>query len=292
MRNVSLLFLVFILTACVPAQAPSPTPIVSVTNTATSNPTVAPSPTIMPSPTPAPHGPCDNPLVPLAIGNQWTYQVTSEDRESQYTLKSLERADGRNIVTIVELTAHNNGNSVREPVVCMDAAIEDFPLFMMDMLFANYLNDFFNTYHERGIYAPAHEVFVENGWTMNWDAEYLTEDTAYIKNPLGASDLVILESSPMDLYFEMDGTREAVTVPAGEFLQTLKVKHVFNLTVTLTLPTGGTGGLLTIYTTQWYEPYVGLVRAQLDSASLRMGMQEFSVPMESTLELVEFKAGD
>jgi hypothetical protein len=37
---------------------------------------------------------------------------------------------------------------------------------------------------------------------------------------------------------------------------------------------------------------VGLVRAQLDSASLRMGMQEISVPMESTLELVEFKAGD
>ena len=39
----------------------------------------------------------------------------------------------------------------------------------------------------------------------------------------------------------MDGSREPVTVPAGDFPQAIKVLHNFNLTVTITLPAGGTG---------------------------------------------------
>jgi len=158
----------------------------------------------------------------------------------------------------------------------------------MDMLFADLLNKFINTYHDTGIYAPAHVSFAETGWVLDWKAYYLTEEDAQIKNPMGPPDLFLLTSSPIDLTFQMDGSREAVTVPAGEFPQALKVLHNFTVSATV----GSGGGHLTLETTQWYEPYVGLVRAQLDSASLRMGMQEFSVPMESTLELVEFKAGD
>jgi hypothetical protein len=241
------------------------------------------------TPTLVPNGPCDNPLVPLVIGNHWTYRATTESGEKIYTLRAVERKDIGNIVTVVEFG--DGEQSVQEPVVCLDGVIENFPLFVMDMLFGDKLNQLFNTYHDTGIYAPAHPTFVEKDWMLSWEVKYLTEDMAYIKNPIGGSDLVVLQSSPMDLIFETDGTREPVKVPAGEFPQALKVLHTFNLTVTITLPTGGTGGLLTLYTTQWYEPYVGLIRAQLDSASLRMGTQEFNVPMKSTVELVEFTPG-
>jgi hypothetical protein len=228
--------------------------------------------------------------VPLVIGNRWTYRATTDSGEKTYALQALERKDIGNIVTVVEFG--DGEQSVQEPVVCLNGVIEDFPLFVMDMLFADKLNKLFNTYHDTGIYAPAHQTFVEKDWMLSWDAKYLTEDAAYIKNPMVGSDLVVLQSSPMELFFETDGTREPVTVPAGEFPQALKVSHTFNLTVTITLPTGGSGGLLTLYTTQWYEPYVGLVRAQLDSVTLRMGKQEFSVPMQSTVELVEFQPGN
>ena len=279
--------MVLMLSACTPAIIPSPT----LTATNTVSPTSTATPTSTLTPTPIPNGPCDNPLVPLAIGNQWTYRATTDSGEKTYTLQALERKDIGNIVTVVEFG--DGEQSVQEQVVCLDGVIEDFPLFVMDMLLSDYLNKLFNTYHDTGIYAPAYQTFAENNWMLNWGAIYLTEDVAYIKNPMGSSDLVVVQSSPMDLFFQMDGTREPVTVPAGDFPEALKVSHTFNLTVTITLPTGGgAGGLLTLYTTQWYEPYVGLVRAQLDSASLQMGTQEFNIPMQSTVELIEFVSGN
>jgi len=297
MKNIVLFILILIPVACAPAPTPLLSPTIAATRTLAPTLTSTSTPTATASPTPVPpNGPCDNPLVPLAVGNQWTYHAITESGESIFTLKSLERQDKRNIIVLLEFTNQKSGETVQEPVVCLDGAIENFPLFVMDMLFSDYLGGLFNTYHDTGIYAPAYETFLENNWILNWDARYLTEDAAYIKNPLGASDLFVLQSSPMDLYFEMDGMREVVIVPAGEYPQAIKVSHIFNLTATVTLPTGptsGEGGLLTFYTTHWYEPYVGLVRAYLDSASLRIGgTQEFNVPMQSTLELLEFNAGN
>ncbi len=285
MKNTMVIFIVLILTACAPSASLPPTPSL----TATLIPTVTPTPTLTPSPTPVPNGPCDNPLVPMVIGNEWRYLVTTPNGEKLYNLKAVDRQDSRNIVMLVEFG--DGEGSVQEQVVCIDGAIDNFPLFMMDMLFTDYLNKLFNTYHDHGYYAPAHQTFADNDWMLNWEAEYLTEDVAYIKNPIGGSDLTVLESSPIFLSFEMDGTREPVTVPAGEFSQAIKVSHTFSLTVTVTLPTGGAGGHLTLFTTQWYEPYVGLVRTELESASLRTGTQEFSVPMQSIVELIEFTPG-
>jgi hypothetical protein len=126
---------------------------------------------------------------------------------------------------------------------------------------------------------------------MDWQTEYLTEDRVGIKDPMSGSSLSVLESSPIDLFFQMDGSREPVSVPAGDFPQAIKVLHSFTLNVTLLQSSGNFGGLLTLNTTQWYEPYVGLVRAQVDSASLSIGLQKLNIPMQSTVELVEFIAG-
>jgi hypothetical protein len=290
MKKGLLLFVTFALTACSAAATPSPR--VPATDTALPISTATPSPTATPTPTPVPSGPCDNPLVPLAVGNQWTYRAATESGESLFTLKSLERQDAANIVVVVEFTDQKNNNTVHEPVVCQDGAIQNFPLFVMDMLFTDYLNKLFNTYHDKGDYAPAYSSFVEQDWVMDWQAEYLTEEGAVIKNPMGGSSLLISQSSPINLSFQMDGSREPITVPAGEFPQAIKVSHSFTLPTTVTLLTGGSGATRSIYTTQWYVPYVGLVRAQVDSASLALGVQDISVPLKGSIELTEFMKGN
>jgi len=277
--------IIFMLTACNAPFIPAATNIAVPTFTAT----VPPTPTL--TPTPVPTGPCDNPLVPLSIGNQWKYRVTTESGEKFYMLKAVERQDDANIVMLVEFTNETDSISLKESVVCRDGAIENFPLFVMDMLLSDYLRKFFNTYHDTGNYAPAYAAFVKNNWNMEWRAEYLTEDRVYLKNPQGGSDMFVVESSPIHISFQTDGSREAVTVPAGEFSQALKITHRFTMTPTITLPTGGMDGFLTVYTTQWYEPYVGLVRTQIDSMPLKTGMQEFNVPIKSVIELVEFLSG-
>jgi len=285
MKKILSFFLLLVLAACGPVVTVSPTA------EPTSTPPPTPTATITPTPTPVPSGPCDSPLLPLATGNEWTYRVTTESGETLYTLKALNRDDGRNIIIMVEFTDQKNGTTVLEPVVCMDGAIENFPLFVMSMHFSNYLVNDFNTYHDTGIYAPGYQTLVENNWSMAWGLKYLTEDYVNIKNPMGGSDLVVMQSSFIDLSFETDGTREAVTVPAGNYPQALKVLHTFSFPATLTLPTGGTGGVLILNTTQWYEPYVGLVRAQVDRASLAFNQQEVTIPVVNTIELVEFKTG-
>lgn len=282
MKKMSSLFLLLVLTAC---SAATPVP-----PTVTPTLTLAPTATITPTATPVPNGPCDSPFLPLTTGNEWTYRVTSESGESLYTLKTLGRNDGRNIIIMVEFTDKNNVTVV-EPVVCMDGAVENFPLFVMSMHFADYLEKDFNTYHDTGIYAPSYPTFIGNDWIMDWDLEYLTEGAAQLKSPVDGQILSVVESSFINLSFEMDGTGESVTVPAGSYPQALKVLHSFSFPVTLFLLTESTGSTFTVNTTQWYEPYVGLVRAQVDSASMLMYGQDINVPMVSTIELVEFTKG-
>jgi hypothetical protein len=226
--------------------------------------------------------------VPLAVGNQWTYRATTESGEALYTLKAVERQDGANVIVLVEFTDQKNGTSVQEQVVCLDGAIEGFPLFVMDMLFGDLMGKHVNTYHDSGVYAPAYASFAENDWVLDWGARYLTEEGVRIENPGEGLPLLIGQNSPIELSFQMDGTREPVTTGAGEYPGALKVTQSFLLPTTL----GANGATLTLDTTQWYEPYVGLVRAQVDSASLDIFGQPVSVPMQSSLELVEFVPGE
>jgi hypothetical protein len=285
MKKSLLLFMSFALTACGFSVTTIPQKTLTPALTTTPAPTPTPTPTL--TATPVPNGPCDNPLVPLGTGNQWTYRVTTTSGESDYSLKSLGRQDGANIVALVEYSDQKNNLSVQDLVICQDGAIENYPLFVMNMLFSDYLNKYIDTYHESGVYAPNYQSLIQNNWTMNWQADYLTEDEAYIKNPSGGPDLLILLSTPVELSFHLDSVRESVNAPAGNFPQALKITQDFSLNVTITSPGSGTGtsDTLTLMTTQWYEPYIGLVRARIDSASLSGG---YSIPIESTVELVEF----
>jgi hypothetical protein len=291
MKKSLLLFLVLMLTAC----SPTATPVLLETTTATptSIPTAAPTPTPTATltATPVPGGPCDNPLVPLMTGNQWTYRVTSSSGGSLYNFTAPGRQDGGNIVTLVEYTDQRNNLVILEPVVCQQGVIENYPLFVLNMLFSDQLNKYLDTYHETGVYAPGSETLSQNNWVMDWQADYLTEDNATIANPGGGPSLLLLSSSPLKLSFSMDGTREAVTVPAGDFPQAVKIILDYSMLVSITMPGSNTGtpDRLTLKTSQWFEPYIGLVRARIDSASLSGG---YSVPMDSTIELVEFVPGN
>jgi hypothetical protein len=221
------------------------------------------------------------------VGNQWKYRATTGSGESVYTLAALERRENRTIVVLMDFKDLTRGQSVQEQVVCLDGAIDNFPLFVMDMLFADQLEKLLNTYHERGAYAPPYAFFTDKNWIADWEADYLTEDSAVIRNPAYDQSLIISSSSPIELIFQTDGTREPLKVPAGDFPTALKVRHSFELNATI----GNSAGVLTVHTTQWYAPYVGLLRAQVDSATLETYGQSFDIALPSVVELVEFTAG-
>ncbi len=304
MRNffiVASLILFASISACAPGRSFSPTPpptssptlasTLAPTLADTATPTNTPLPTPTPTLTPVPNGPCDNPLVPLRVGDQWTYQVTTATGESQFSLTTLGIQNGANITALVEYTDQKNSLTISKQVICETGAIVNYPLFLLNMLFSTYLDKYISATHLSGDYAPNYQSLIQDNWVMNWQAGYLTENEAYIRNPSGQADLYIPVNTRIDLSFILNGLRESVTVPAGNFTQTLKITQDVSLPVTFTsLGSGsGTGDSLKISMTQWYEPYIGLMRAEVTSASLHGGF--YNLPIQSKLELVEFTPG-
>ena len=136
-----------------------------------------------------------------------------------------------------------------------------------------------------------YQSLAQNNWVMNWQAEYLTENEVYLKNPIGNTDLYIPVSTQINLSFELTNSWESVTTPGGTYPHALKILQDFSLPVTFAAAGmgSGTANSLKISTTQWYEPYIGLVRAQITSASFQGSAP---LPIQSTLELVQFTPGN
>jgi hypothetical protein len=282
----------FLLVSCGPGQFIGPTLTLKPTlaSTPTYTPTSTPTDTPTLTATPVPNGPCDNPLLPLRKGNQWIYRVTTSSGESQFSIASLDIQNGANFVAQVEYIDQKNNLTITKSVICEDGAIVNFPLFVMNMLFSPYLDKYISVTHLSSDYAPNYQSLIQDNWVLNWQAGYLTENSAYIRNPSGQADLYIPYNTQIDLSFILNGLRDPIIVPAGSFTQTLKITQDVSLPVTLTTlgSESGTGDSLKISMTQWYEPYIGLVRANVTSAYLNGAL---NLPIESVLELVAFISG-
>jgi hypothetical protein len=290
-------FLIISISACGPGSlfgpTLTPTPSSSPTPTLTPTPTatLTPTPTNTPTATSVPNGPCDNPLLPLGRQNQWTYRVTTSSGESQFSLASLGVQHAANIIAQVAYSDPKNDFTTTKLVICQAGAIVNYPLFVLNMLFSEYLDKYISAYHESGIYAPNYQSLSQNNWVLTWQDGYLTENEAYLTNPSGQADLYIPVNTDMSLSFSLSRAAESVSVPAGTFPQALQIIQDVTLPVTYVNPGGnsGTADTLHITITEWVEPWLGLLRAQITSASL----QSFpSLPIQSTLELMEFKPGN
>jgi hypothetical protein len=241
--------------------------------------------------TPVPDGPCDNPLVPLGAGYQWTYRLTNPFGESGFFITSPEIEQGANVVARLEYTDPEKLKSYPDSAICLEGAIINYPLFVFNMLLSDYLDAYIDSYHESVDYAPSYQELVGSNWRLDWQSVYLTESKATLRNPAGGPDLYIRNDTHIQISFTTDKVWEAVSVKAGDFPQAFKINQDYTVPLTITDAGsgGGSGDVLKVYTTQWYEPYVGLVRAEITSASLNGPV---SLPFEGTLELMEFKRGN
>jgi hypothetical protein len=224
-----------------------------------------------------------------AINGHIAAPPQKEKRVSSSRISEVE--EGANIVALVEYTDQKNNRTVRDSIICQNGAIVNYPLYVLNMLFSEYLDDYMDTFHESVAYAPNHQSLVQNNWVMNWKTDYLTEDEAYLRNPSQGPTLYIAFSTHIEVTFNLNSTWEPVTVPAGQFAQALKITQEYYLPVTLaSLSSGsGTANSLKINTTQWYVPYIGIVRAEINSAFLD---KTIVLPIESSVELVEFVPGN
>ncbi len=264
---------------------PTQTPVPSATLTP-----VPPTPTNSPTATPVPSGPCDNPLMSLDVGNHWKYRSTSSLGTSEQVLRVMEWNEEVGLNAVIEMEDLETGTIDNDWVTCLEGGgIEDFPLFFISLQMADYLDGVFNTFYQSGIYAPTYSDFNENGWMLNWEAEYLTEEGVCFRKIVPDTSMCINRSSPIYLTFETQGDYESVTVPARTFPQALKVTFTFRMATSLMFPGIATSAPMTVQTIQWYVPYLGLVRSQVETASFEIYTgQPSAAPVESVVELIEY----
>jgi hypothetical protein len=285
-----LAFLLLMVSACVPpvVQTPTQTPLPpTVTRTLSSSPTA----TFTPTTTPVPSGPCDNPLVPLVTGSIYEYRVTGSAEPALFTFKVNDRKDIGNINIEVQIIDHKNAWEIQELVICQEGEIVNFPLYVMSMLMVDYFKGILNTYHyhETAPYAPAYGVLAESGWIYAWEPGYQLEENVMLANPMGGANLALSGMSPIDVKFQMEGKWDTVEVPAGVYPEALQVKVDYHMVATIIQEAAGCS--VDLHTTQWYVPFLGLVRAQIDTTEMKYMGQIFPADIASLLELIEFTPG-
>ena len=277
-----LIFLLLSACATVP-QSEEPTNV-PPTSTSTSTPTeIPPSPTATLTPYPIPDGICANILYPLLPGSEWVYQTTNVDGQSRMTFQVI---GVQNDLASIHVVDQQTGITTDDTALCAEGAVVNLPMVIMSLMLSDYVDGVINTYQESGITAPSQETFEANKWQYSWEVEKLVEQPVKVELP-GLGSGHILRSNIIKFKSETAGTRETVTVPAGTFPQAILVSVVMRAPVTI----GSSGAVFTASYREWYEPYVGLLKIQTDSASLDYSGTPLPVPLNKTLELVEYTDG-
>jgi hypothetical protein len=240
-------------------------------------------------------GPCANVLFPFVVGRQWIYQkkpvsgdgtatATPDPITSKFGITVVEENGNQVILDAVDLgtgaTTHSTAN-------CQDEAIIDFPLMTLGSLFGNYLNGDIQVTYVSGLFAPSKADLDASSWNMQWQGEYIAAGSVVISAE-GESTTITMNESAVHLAWQNAG-QETVTVPAGTFENAYKVTRTSDLDVSIDVEGMNARGTLTIETTHWFAPYVGLLRTEVTSAHLSaLGI---SFPIEATgssVELFEF----
>lgn len=282
-RIIEVMFATLLLNACVSIQpaAPVTTPTnMPPTNTPTEIP---PSPTPTLTPIPIPEGPCANIFYPLLPDAKWVYQTSGSGEQSRM---SFQVTAVENDLASIHVVDEGAGIATDDTVRCADAAVINLPLVYVSLLLSDYLDGVLNTYQESGITAPSLSIFEDNNWEYSWEVEKLVEQPLKVEVP-GLGSGHILRSNIVKFKSETTGIRETITVPAGIFPQAILVTSELRAPVTV----GNVGASFIVKYREWYEPFVGLVKIQTDSASLDYSGLPVPVPMNKTLELVEYKQG-
>jgi len=268
--------------ACGGAQQPAPLPSASPPSTllppATSPIKAPPTETSIPTPLPAPKSPCDNALYPLLPGNTWVYQTTGQVRMT-FQVTGVEG----NLASI-HVIDEENGITTDDTVLCEEGAIVNLPLVYLSLLLSDFLDGVLNTFQNSGITAPSLQVFLDNQWLYSWEVKKLVEQPVKVSPP--GSDLsgIILRSNVITIESNTQGIREPVNTPAGSYPQALLVNSELISPVTVT----NVGGVFKVQYKEWFEPYVGLLKIEAVSASIDYAGFPIPLPMEKSLELVEF----
>ncbi len=287
-------------------DSPTQTAVPSVTSTTTQasnnnpirvstlTPTLFFAPTWTFSPTPSATAPlaqtCRNILYPVAAGQQWLYQANALNRTDTLNMSVLSVNNSQGNVLINNQTT---GSSKQVQVQCDGDVIRSFPFMSVNALFfGDLVNSNLAASYVSGVLAPNEAAFLNTNWALSWSSQYLVSGSTTITRN-GRQINVTMNNSPITLACQTLATGEAafesVTVPAGTF-RALKVVCTEQGQVTAIVDGITVTGLAEGRSNQWFALNTGLVKMQVESATVNFFGVSISVLTTNSFELKSFTA--
>lgn len=170
----------------------------------------------------------------------------------------------------VDVVNYSRGLNGRTYVMCDQDIILNFPAMDAELLFGSVVNGTMNANYVGGVLAPNEAAFTANNWALAWSSQYLISGNGTVLYN-GKNYNLSLDPANMTMTCQTLGAGEAafdlVTVPAGTF-RTLKIICVGQGQATGTVNGIEIVGWIRAQSTQWFAPYIGMVKLQSDYVNL------------------------
>ena len=220
----------------------------------------------------------------MAAGQKWVYQTTTSNRTDILNMNVLSVNNSQGNVQVIN---QSTGSTKQVQIQCVGDVIRSSPFMSLDVLFGNSLDSTVTASYVSGVLAPNESAFLNNNWALAWSSQYVVSGTTSI-NRNGAQLSATLNNSPATLNCQTLSTGEAafetVTVAAGTF-RALKVVCSEQAQVTTNLNGVSVTGMAEGRSTQWFAPYIGLVKMQVDYAAVKIFDISFSLLTDNNLQL-------
>ncbi len=233
-------------------------------------------------------GPCNNVLYPLVMGQQMVYKSTGSEGETQLGM-TVSNVEG-NFATIDMLNI-SSGIVTQSTAECEAGAIKNYPAVTMGSVLGNMLNGNLTLDYLSGYIAPAEEKFISNDWNLAWTSEYIMNGEITMEEE-GETMTITIDNSPMLMNWQTLSTGESVTVPAGTYSNAIKVSRDMTMNVNLDMGLMQLDSVLTLKSTHWFEPYIGMVKMEIDEVNAEMQEMTFPITLNETMELIEVRPAE
>jgi hypothetical protein len=232
---------------------------------------------------------CENILVPFAEGHTWTYLVTARGKTYPVDMR-VSSADSEQAV--VEFLPRDLGITTQAFVDCADGSLYNLPWTAAWMLMDDLVNGSVTIGYVSGELAPSHAEFLAADWDLAWTGEYSLNGSGSALFQ-GNEYALSLDEAPFLLSCRTAGSGQAafepVIVQAGSFDHALKVVCEFETQAAMTFNGVAMNGKITGTMTQWFAPYIGMLKMQVDSASIRYLFVDVPVDVSGNVELTAYE---
>jgi hypothetical protein len=163
----------------------------------------------------------------------------------------------------------------------VDGAVENFPLTISNIAIGDSEGAIEYT-HVSGKYLPSLQELEAGNWQNTWQT-VVNASGAILADYEGQGMTIVLEESPITMDWQILEKDVSVSVPAGDFNNAVRVNQkmkleINSLSISADMPVD-ISTTMTFDSDYWFVPYLGLVKTQVNSASVDLFGSNFPVEM-------------